>query len=88
MQKSLPDIESFDKKVTQLFKEAQHSRSGLFNINRAGKKIGLQDEEIEALHYHLKRSNMVEDVNGPILKFSKYGKMLHNGDINYGYVPI
>lgn len=88
MNKSLIDIEHYEEKLSKLFKEAQLSRSGLFNIENTAKKIGLDNDEKEAMYYHLKRSNMIEDVNGPILKISKYGKMLQNGDINYGYAPI
>ena len=60
----------------------------MFDICRLGKKIGLKKDEIEAMHYHLKRSDMIEKVNGSLLKITKYGKMLQNGEINHGYVPI
>jgi len=88
MIRTLTDIECFEDKVGKLFKEAQLSRSGLFNIKNTGEKIGLKKDEIEAMYYHLKRSSMIEDVNGPILKITKYGHMINNGDINHGYVPI
>ena len=88
MLKTLPDIESYDQKVSQLFKEAQVTRSGLFDLKNVGKKIGLKKDEIEAMHYHLKKSNMIENANGSLLRISKYGKMLQKGEINYGYAPI
>lgn len=84
----LTDVESFDVKVNQLFKEAEVSRSGLFDINKIGKKLGLNEEEIESIKFHLKRSNMVETAQGPLLRVSKYGHMLHHGQINHGYAPI
>lgn len=88
MNKTLVDIEHFEEKIDQLFEVAKLSRSGLFNIENTAEKIGLDKDEREAMYYHLKRSNMIEDVNGPILKISKYGKMMQNGDINHGYAPI
>jgi len=88
MHRSLSEIESFDKKVTQLFKEAHHSRSGLFNIEETGKKIGLDSREIETISYHLKRSNMLETANGSLVRISKYGHLMYSGQINHGYAPI
>jgi len=88
MLRSLPDIESFEVKVTLLFKEAQRTRSGLFNIASLGRKIGLDKDETEAMHYHLKRSDMIEKANGSLLRISKYGQMIQNGQINHGYLPI
>lgn len=88
MQKSLTDIESFDEKVNQIFREAEVNRSRLFDINETGKQLGLNNEEIETIEYHLKRSNMVESAKGSLLRVSKYGHMLYKGQINYGYAPI
>ena len=88
MLRSLPDIESFEVKVTQIFKEAQRTRSGLFDIASLGRKIGLDKDEIEAMRYHLKRSDMIERANGSLLRISKYGQMIQNGQINHGYLPI
>lgn len=88
MHRSLPEIESFDQKVSQLFKEAKHSRSGLFDIEKLGKNIGLDSAEIESISYHLKRSNMLETANGSLVRISKYGHLMYSGQINYGYAPI
>ena len=88
MLRSLPDIECFEVKVTQIFKEAQRTRSGLFDIASLGRKIGLDKDEIEAMHYHLKRSDMIEQAEGSLLRISKYGHMLQKGQINHGYLPI
>ena len=88
MNRLIPDIEHFDNKVSSLFKEAEKSRSGLFDIASLGKKIGLSTKEIEALNYHLKRNDMIEKVDGSIFRISKYGRMLQHGQITHGYVPI
>jgi len=88
MHRSLPEIDSFDKKVKQLFEEAHHSRSGLFDIEKTGKKIGLDSTEIETISYHLKRSNMLETANGSLVRISKYGDLMYSGQINHGYAPI
>ena len=88
MRRSLPDIESFELKVTQIFKEAKRTRSGLFDLASLGRKIGLDKDEIEAMYYHLKRSGMIEEAKGSILRISKYGRMLQKGQINHGYVQI
>ncbi len=88
MRRSLPDIESFEVKATQIFKEAQRTRSGLFDLASLGRKIGLDKDEIEAMHYHLKRSDMIERANGSLFRISKYGQMIQNGQINHGYLPI
>jgi hypothetical protein len=88
MFKSLPDIESYDHKVSKLFKEAKLSRSGLFDIEKTGRKIGLDSQEIETIYYHLIRSNMVETASGSLVRISKYGHMMYNGQINHGYAPM
>ena len=88
MHRRLQYIESYNQKVTELFKEAQVTRSGLFDLRNVGKKIGLKKDEIEAMYYHLKKSNMIENASGSLLRISKYGKMLQNGEINYGYAPM
>ena len=84
----MPDIERYNHKVNRLFSEAEQSRSGLFDIIKTGMKIGLDCKEIETIHYHLKRSNMVENAGGSLLRISKYGHMMYKGQINYGYAPI
>lgn len=88
MLKPLTDVESFDLKVNQLFKAAEVNRSRLFDINKIGNQMGLNEEEINAISYHLKRANMVESAKGSLLRVSKYGHMIYSGQINYGYAPI
>ena len=88
MYRSLPEIKAYEKKVSQLFKEAYHSRSRIFDIEKTGKKIGLDSREIETMSYHLKRSNMLETANGSLVRISKYGHLLYSGKINLGYAPI
>ena len=88
MHRSLPEIEAFERKVSQLLKEAYHSRSGIFDIEKTGKKIGLDSREIETMSYHLKRSNMLETANGSLVRISKYGHLMYSGQINQGYAPI
>ena len=84
MIKTLPDIESYDLVVTRLFNDVEQS----FDIYRIGEKIGLEKIEIDAMYYHLKRSDMIENANDSMQRFSKYGYMLQNGEINHGYVPM
>ncbi len=60
MHRSLPEIEAFERKVSRLFKEAHHSRSGIFDMEKTGKKIGLDSREIETMSYHLTRNHMLE----------------------------
>ncbi len=88
MIRSIEDIEHFDKKVTKLFKAAQYSRSGLFDMNSTGKEIGLNSTEIEAMYYHLSRNSMIEITKNSLCRISKYGRMIQNGQITNGYVPI
>ena len=84
----IQDVEQFDSKVNSLFKEAEKNRSGLFNLSSFGKKIGLNSNEIEALNYHLKRNDMIEEADCSLFRISKYGRMLQSGQISHGYVPI
>lgn len=88
MNRSIQDIEHFDKNVKKLFKAAEYSRSGLFDMETTGKKIGLNSTEIEAMDYYLKRGKIIETTKGSICRFSKYGRMIQNGQINHGYAPI
>lgn len=88
MNRSILDIEHYDKKVTKLFKAAEYSRSGLFDMESTGRKIGLNSSEIKAMNYHLKRSEIIETTKGSICRFSKYGRMIQNGKITNGYAPM
>ncbi len=88
MNRTIQDIEHFDTKVNSIFKEAEKNRSGLFDLDNLGKKIGLNNKEIEAINYHLKRNDMIEKVNGSLFRISKYGRMIQHGQITQGYVPI
>lgn len=88
MHRSLPEIEAFERKVSQLFKEAYYSRSGIFDMEKTGKKIGLDSREIETMSYHLKRNNILETTNGSHVRISKYGHLMYSGQINQGYAPI
>ena len=88
MNRSIKDIEHFDDTVNSLFKEAEKNRGGIFDLDSVGKRIGLDNYEIEALNYHLKRSDMIDKADGPLFRISKYGRMVLSGQITHGYVPI
>lgn len=88
MIRTLPDIESYDLVVTRLFNEVKQSNNDTFDIYNIGEKIGLEKIEIDAMYYHLRRSDMIENANDSMQRFSKYGYMLQNGEINHGYVPM
>ena len=88
MTRQIQDIEHYDSKVNNLFAEAEKSASGLFDMVSLGKRIGLNDKEIEAMNYYLKRNDMIEKVDGSLFRISRYGRMLQSGQITHGYVPI
>ncbi len=88
MLREIPDVESFDHVVTKLFQEVEESTADTFDIYSMGEKFGLNEGEIEAMYFHLKRGEMIEQADGSLVRFSKYGHMMQNGEINHGYVPI
>ena len=88
MLRQIPDVESFDFVVTRLFEEVEESKSDTFDIYSVGEKLGLNEDEIEAMYFHLRRSDMIEKAEGSLVKFSRYGEMMGKGEINHGYVPI
>lgn len=88
MQKQIPDLESFEFVMDKLYEIVDESSSDEFDIHSVGVKIGLKEDEIEAMNLHLKRSNMIESQGGSLVKISTYGQMMKKGEIHEGYVPI
>ena len=86
--KQIPDLESFEFLLNKLFKIVDETSSDVFDIHRVGEKIGLNEEEIEAMNLHLKRSDMIEKADGSLVRISTYGHMMKEGQITHGYVPI
>ena len=88
MIKTLPDIESFEKNIARMYEQIQGRESGLFEMYYDCEKLGMSGDEIEALYYHLKRSDMVERGECSLLRISDYGHMMMNGDIRQAYAPM
>lgn len=88
MLKNIPDLESFETVLSQLFKIVDESPNGVFDIHSVGVEIGLKEEEIDAMNLHLKRSNMIESEGGYTARISIYGEMIKKGQIREGFVPL
>ena len=88
MSKQIPDLESFEFVLNKFFSIVDESSGDIFDIQSVGKKIGLKEDEIEAMNLHLKRSNMIEPKGGSLARISTYGQMMMKGQITQGYVPI
>ena len=87
MIRQISDVECFDHVVTKIFQEVEESGSDSFDIYNIGEKIGLNEDEIEAMYFHLRRGEMIEQAGGSLVRISTYGHMIQNGEINHGYVP-
>ncbi len=89
MFRSIPDVEFFQHKLDRMFEEVLSRDSNTFDIFELGKKIGLEETEIESMYWHLKRGDMIEkDDDSARLRFSCYGMMLQTGQIQEAYAPI
>lgn len=88
MLREITDVECFDFVVTRLFQEVEESSTDSFDIYSMGEKYGLNQDEIEAMYFHLRRSDMIEQADGSLVRFSRYGHMMQNGEISHGYVPL
>lgn len=88
MLKIIPDLESFEFVLSKLFKLVDDSSSEVFDIHSVGVQIGLNEDEIDAMNLHLKRSNMIESEGGSLVRISTYGQMMRKGEIQEAYVPI
>jgi len=88
MLRHITDIDSYDFVVTRLFHEVEESTADSFDIYSMGEKIGLNEDEIDSVYFHLKRSDMIEQADGSLVRISRYGHMMHKGEISHGYIPI
>lgn len=88
MLRNITDVDSYDFVVTKLFQEVEESRTDSFDIYSMGEKIGLNDDEIDSIYFHLRRSDMIEQADGSLVRISRYGRMMHKGEISHGYLPI
>lgn len=88
MIRQIQDLESFEFVLDRLFKEVDNSDLDSFNLHELGEKIGLNDGEIEAMDFHLKRSDIIEKAGNSLVRISTYGQMMKSGKINQGYLPV
>ncbi|MEQ9619805.1 MAG: hypothetical protein RIG61_11630 [Deltaproteobacteria bacterium] len=89
MLRIIQDVEFFETKVSRLFGEATEGDSDLFDIYELGRKIGLDDFEIESMSWHLQRGGLIErEKDSGLIKFSEYGRMMESGQIKAAYAPI
>ena len=85
----IADVDFFETKLNRLYAEATGSDADSFDIYKLGKKIGLDDTEIESIRWHLQRGGLLKRESGSdLFRFSDYARMIWSGQIREAYAPI
>lgn len=89
MFRTIVDVESFERKSSRLYDEAMSGDSDSFDIYELGRKIGLDEIEIESISWHLQRGGLIRrERDSDLFRFSDYARMIESGEIREAYAPI
>lgn len=87
------EVENFEEKskklISKILEIKNNFQQEIFEIEKICDSIGIANDELHGLIYHLKKGEILEtDSNNRFGKLTLYGELLHKGEIKIGLAPF